>query len=576
VLLLALTAISFVHFRGPAEEKRILKMSVLPPEKAVINPSSIPAISPDGHRLAFVAGVDGKDLLWVRDLDSLAARPLPGTDGAIEPFWSPDSRFIGFFAGGKLKKIDVAGGPAVSLCDVAGQGYGGSWSKNDVVVFSPNNFGGLFRVPAAGGSATPLTTSDQASGEITHRLPWFLPDGHHFLYTATDFNKAAAYVADLDSKTRRELSNVASNAVYVAPGYLLFVRERTLMAQHFDADKAQATGDAVPVAEQVDVSGGVTGQAQFSASQNGVLTYVSGGAGGNVQLTWFDRSGKVLGTVGPPGDLQWPEISPDGSTVVVDRRDPGTGFPDLWLHDLARGTASRLTFNSKANEYPIWSPDGSHIVFSSSRDGGLNLYQKAVSGNAKEEALDKAPLLKKPVDWSRDGRYIIEEIIGASKTGFDIWVLPLFGDRKPFPYVQTEFVERWAKLSPNGQWLAYRSNETLRNEVYVQTFPTPGGKWQVSTNGGDRPVWSRDGKELFFIAADQKLMAVEIKGDTVKGGAKFEAGVPKPLFDTRLLGNAFTWFDVSKDGRFLIPTPTELSANAPMTVVVNWTAGLKK
>jgi Tol biopolymer transport system component len=580
IAVVAALALAFLHFRGATNELRVLKLSVLPPEKAAFAARSLPAVSPDGRRVAFVATADGRDVLWVRDLDSLAARPLPGTDEAQEPFWSPDSRFIAFFAGGKLRKIDLAGGPALSLCDAA-QGLGGSWSKNDVILFAPSPVAGLFRVAASGGSATPVTAPDPALGEIRHRFPWFLPDGHHFLYLgwSLDPEKTAVYVADIDSKSdsqmRRRVLAADSNAVYTPPGYLLFLREGTLMAQPFDAGKAQTTGDPVPIAEHVDSnSGGVISQGQFSASQNGVLAYTSGGAGTNVQLTWFDRSGKVLGTVGTPGILHWPAISPDGTTVAVDRMDPQTGIYDLWLHDLARGTTSRFTFNSRTNEYPVWSPDGSHIAFASTRDGGLNLYQKAASGAAQDEALDKAARTKRADDWSGDGRYILEEIQDP-KTGSDIWALPLFGDRKPFPYLQTEFNESHAKLSPNGQWLAYQSNDTKRIEVYVQTFPTPGGKWQVSANGGDRPVWSRDGKELFFIGADQILMAVEVKSDAGKGGGKFEASVPKPLFDVRLETNQ-VWFDVSKDGSFLMPTSTVQAATVPMTVVVNWTAGLKK
>ena len=572
----ALALGTFAHLHRTTEEPDVIKLSVLPPEKASFNVRSIPAVSPNGRRLAFVATLDGKNELWVRDLDSLAARPLSGTDGADHPFWSPDSHFIAFFASGKLKKIDVAGGPGVSLCDAAigGTGYGGSWSKNDVILFSPAGNVGLFRVSVAGGNATPVTTLNQA-GEMSHRFPWFLPDGHHFLYTAvtSDPEKSAVYVGDLDSKNRRQIVAGNNNAVYVPPGFVLFVREHTLMAQPFDPTKLQTSGDPAPIAEGVDLSS-VNAQSQFSSSQNGVLAYTSGEFGTESMLTWFDRNGKVLGTVGTPGNVLWPAISPDGNTVVVDRRDPQTGYFDLWLQDLVRGTASRLTFNPKSNEFPVWSADGSHIAFTSLRDGAGNLYQKTATGAAQDEALDKAARGKRADDWSRDGRYIIEERFSDPGTGFDIWILPVFGDRKPFPYLQTEFNERWAKLSPNGEWLAYVSDETKRNEVYVQTFPTPGGKWQVSTNGGDRPLWSRDGKELFFIGGDQKLMAVEVKGDTAKGVAKFEADLPKPLFDTRI--PFFGWFDVSKDGRFLMPAPVEQSANVPISVVVNWTAGLKK
>ena len=571
MLALALGLVSYRHVRE--ERPRVLKMSILPPEKATFTATSLPAISPDGRRLAFAATLDGKDSLWVRDLDSLAARALTGTDGASYPFWSPDGRSIGFFADAKLKRIEVAGGPALTLCDATAV-RGGTWSKNDVIVFGVLN-GGMFRVPAAGGSATTLTRLDQASGETSHRFPWFLPDGRHFLYTtqnATDTEKTSVYVADLDSKSRKFLVAADSNAVYTPPGYLLFVRERTLMALPFDAGKLQTTGDAVPIAEQVDYVSG-RNQNQFSASQNGVLAYTSGGGGGTPRLTWFDRSGKAVGTLGAPGGLVLSvRISPDGKTVAVDRLDKAF---DIWLHDLVSGTISRFTFGPKNNAFPVWSPEGSRIAFYSDRDGIAHAFQKVTNGTAQDEVVDKPlgdpPRATRVDDWSRDGRYIIESLDNTGKTKGDIWVLPLFGDRKPFPYLQTEFNERLARLSPNGQWLAYTSDESKRSEVYVQTFPTPGGKWQISTNGGSRSVWSRDGKELYFLGADGKMMAVE-----VKAGAKFEAGLPKALFDARFPGGNTAWYDVSPDGRFLIPIQLEQTANAPMTVVINWTAGLRK
>ena len=454
---------------------------------------------------------------------------------------------------------------------------GGSWSKDGVIVFAPDTAGGIFRVAASGGSVTAVTALNHSSSEVAHVFPWFLPDGRHFLYTAmsNDVNNSGVYIGDIESKNdsgnQRRIVSTVSNAVYV-PGYLLFLRDRTLIAQPFDAGKTITTGDAVPIAEQVNYwSDSYSLVGKFSSSQDGVLAYTSGSDQGNLQLTWFDRSGRVLGTVGAPGFLQRPAISPDGKTVVVDRRDPQTGFYDLWLHNLERGTASRLTFDSQTNEYAAWSPDGSRIAFSSSRDvgPGLNVYQKPTNGASQDEVLDKAPKNKIVVDWSRDGRYIIEVVLDA-KTKRDIWVLPLFGDRKPFPFLKTVFDERNAKVSPNGQWLAYTSDETKRDEVYVQTFPTAGGKWRLSTDGGGYPIWGREGKELFFIGADGKLMAVD-----VAGGAKFEASVPKPLFDSRLVKLATTWYDVSKDGRFLIPIQIE-QPNESVSMVVNWMAGLPK
>ncbi|HEV2201370.1 MAG TPA: protein kinase [Bryobacteraceae bacterium] len=572
VLAVAALALGFVSYRHVTEEPpRVLKMFVPPPDKAVFQGNSIPAVSPDGRRLALVATIEGKDQLWVRDLDSLTARALSGTEGASYPFWSPDSRTVAFFAVGKLKKIDAAGGPPLTLCDAVGT-RGGTWNKDGVIVFGVIS-GGIFRVPAAGGSAVPLTKLD--AGEIAHRYPWFLPDGRHFLYSAQsgEAGKSGVYAADLQSKDRKRIVGETSNAVYAPPGYLLFVREQTLMAQPFDDKKLETMGDATPIAEHVDSVSSFPNQTQFSISQNGVLAYTSGSSGGGSLLTWFDRSGKMTGTLGVPDVVGWGAISPDGKTVAVDRGDQGA--VDIWLHDLARGTASRFTFGPRTNEYPVWSPDGSHIAFFSFRDGVAHPFQRATSGTAQDELLSK-PLgepshLTVVNDWSRDGRYLILVTFGDPKTRSDVWVLPTFGDRKPFPYLQTEFAELWARLSPDGHWLAYTSDESKRNEIYVQSFPTPGGKWPVSTNGGERSVWSRDGKELYFVSPDGKMMAAE-----VKSGSKFEAGVPKPLFDVRLPGGPNPWFDVGKDGRFLIPIQAEQTANAPMTVVVNWQAELKK
>jgi len=555
-------------------------MTLQTPEKAQF-PSGvyIPMISPDGRRVAFAAMIDGKTGLWLRDLDGLSARLLPGTDGASYPFWSPDSRWVAFFADGKLKKIDVNGGPALTLCDVPQGGRSGTWNKEDLIVYGLNG-GGLFRVAAAGGIPKPLSELDLAATEVIHRFPSFLPDGRHFLYTArsNDPQKTRIYVDSIDakpgSKTRREVLAAASNVVYVprlrgSQGYLLFMRESTLMAQPFDGANARTTGDAVPVAEQVDYFQNVA-QGQFSVSQNGILVYTSGASGGGiVQLTWLDRTGKPSGTVGSPGNIGWASLSPNGSTVAADRKD-ATGQYDIWLHDLARGTASRFTFGPNNNTNPVWSPDGSRITFYSTGIAGAAgvPLQKAASGVGKEESLDNDLRIHVVTDWSRDGRYLIERV-NDPKTGRDIWVIPTFGDRKPFPYINTEFQEINAKLSSNDQFLAYVSDESNRNEVYVQTFPEHGGKWQVSTGGGNYPVWSWDGRELYFISADLKMMAVEVKGD----GAKFEAGVPKALFDVRQSAQ----FDVSKDGRFLIHVPVDQAAtNVPLTVVVNWQAALKK
>jgi Tol biopolymer transport system component len=341
--------------------------------------------------------------------------------------------------------------------------------------------------------------------------------------------------------------------------------------------KLQTSGDAVPVAEHVG-STAIDIRAYFSSSGSGVLAYDSPSTVsqfGYSQLTWIDRSGKVSGIVGPPGSLAGAAVSGDGNSVTVSRLDPQSGLFDVWLYNLERRTNSRFTFNSQNNLWPFWSSDGSHIVFYSSPGGSSTVYQKATSGAGKDEILDKSTGVRSAVDRSNDGRYLIEQAIGDSQTGYDIWVLPLFGGKKPLPYLQTNANESSPRLSPNGQWLAYQSDETKRNEIYLTTFPQPGGRWQVSANGGSTPVWSRDGKELFYIGADGKMNAVE-----VKVGPKFDAGVPRTLFDVHMTGGLNgTFYDVGKDGRFLIPVPAVPAGQGgtePITVVVNWTVGLKK
>lgn len=539
------------------------------------------AVSPDGRRVAFVATAEGKSgwMVWVRDLNSLTAHQLPGTEGESgDPFWSPDSRSIAFMAGGKLKRIDLSGGPAVSLCDALGS-VGGAWSKNDVILLSPKADGALFRIPASGGSLTPVTTLDKKLSESSHRGPSFLPDGHRFLYTAytAEEEKSTVYVGDLDSKddlkTRRRVLTANSNVIYTPPGYLLFMREQTLMAQPFDPDKAVTTGDPVPVAEQVDYASSYS-QGTFSSSENGVLAYFSGTLGANGPLTWIDRSGKPLGTVAEAGvDAGLPAISPDGSTVAYGRFDSQAGSREIWLHDLVRGGESRFTFNSKVNLSPVWSPEGNSIAFSSNRDGAVYTpYRKAVHGASAEETLGSDGQTTMTDDWSRDGHYLLESKLNPRTSNFSMWILPLVSDKpggqKPYPCLRSEFRMGNARLSPNGQWLAYQSDETKRFEVYVGAFPdSAGGKWQVSINGGTLPHWSRDGKELYFISPDGKMMEVD-----VKAGPGFQISTPKPLFGG--VQNA-AGYDVSKDGRFLVAVRLPLSSKGTMNVIVNWSAGLK-
>jgi len=561
-----LATLGFTHYRE--EPPRLTKLQFPPPEKgSIIQANGPPAVSPDGRRVAFRAVVDGKAMLWVRDLDSLVTRVLPGTGNGIAPFWAPDSRNLGFYAPGKLMKIDVTGGPAITITNANTAAVrGGTWNRDDVILFVPNA-GAVMRVPAAGGTATLATELDASRKEISHRLPWFLPDGRHYLYTGVSSNpeQTAILVGDLESpKDHKLVVQAGSNGQYVWPGYLLFVRDHTLMAQPFDASKLATTGDARPIAEQVDVNGTY---AYFAASQTGVLAYTSGGSGdGTVQISWYDRSGKVVGTVGKPVGVNNPRLSPDGKMVATDRLDAGSNNHYIWLHDLARGTEQRLTFSGD-NSWPVWSPDGLRIAFRRMPDG--KVLARAADGTGAEEVLEAAN--KIPMDWTRDGGFLLSATPGATpKTGNDIWALPLSGkDPKPLPLRQTEFTEWHARVSPDGRWMAYISNESKRSEVYVVGFPGLNGKWQISANGGLYPEWSPDGRELYFISAQNKLMAVRITP-----GAQFQPGIPQPLFDVRL-ANTSSSYDVSADGRFLIPTPVEQSASVPMTVVLNWQQGLK-
>ncbi|MFN2480058.1 MAG: protein kinase, partial [Pyrinomonadaceae bacterium] len=518
--LLAALPFAIAHLRRAPVEERVLRLSLLPPENASMS-RIVPAmaLSPDGRRLAFIATFEGRELLWVRSLDSHSAQALPGTEGASgasPPFWSPDGRFIGFFGGGKLKKIEASGGPPQSLCDTAAS-RGGTWNRDGVIIFGDTS-GPLYRVSASGGEPTPVMPLDQSRLESSHRWPQFLPDGRHFLYfvRSGQIESRGVYVGSLDSKETKRLIPTALNATYAPPGLLLFMREETLMAQKFDAEKLELAGEPFPVAEHVAYNIGL-GRGAFSVSENGVLAFRSG-SGDRDRLLWFDRGGKQIGTLGAPGIYFTLWLSPDERQAAVESTDPRMGTPDIWLFDLARGIPSRFTTDPAGDTSPLWSPDGSRVVFSSSREGVRHLYQKIASGGGQEELLFKSSEEKVPDDWSSDGQLILYQTLNP-KTKWDLWVLPMSGDRQPAPFLRTEFNEVQAQFSRDGKWVAYTSDVSGAPEVYVQTFPASGGRWRVSTGGGSQPRWRRDGRELFYIAPDRKLMAVSIKP-----GAAFEAG----------------------------------------------------
>ena len=572
----AVLAFVLPYLRRAAEEAPVTHLSIPLSEELRVGDDL--AVSPNGRRVVFVGNqAPEKRMLYLRALESSDPQPLAGTERAQFPFWSPDSRFIGFFADGRLKKIDTTGGgPPQTLCDVpdspGGPGRGGTWNSEGVIVFAPSSTGGLHRVSEGGGPSTPITRLDESRQEESHRWPYFLPDGHHFLYFIRSIQPQnnAVVVGVLDGKdTPRRLMSGESNVAYAPPGYLLFWRDQTLLAQGFDASQLQLKGDTFPVAQKVRYFS-PTSLAAFSVSNNGTLIYRSGDFNTN-QPVWFDREGKQVATLGPPADYRALQLSPDQKRVAVTLADPQTRGMDVWLFDLARGAnSSRFTFDAAADSDPIWLLDGNRIVFTSNRSGKFDLYQRSVSGVGNDELL--VPSDNPKMTHACSSQFLIYEERDPKQKA-DLWGLPLLGERKAFPLLRTDFNETNADLSPDGRWIAYASDESGRFEVYVSTFPSLEHKVKVSTDGGNLPLWSHDGKELFYIAPIRKLMAVG-----VKAGTSFEPGLPKELFETRIAGGpGGRRYDVANDGkRFLIVTVIEADKPSPINVVLNWTAGLKK
>jgi Tol biopolymer transport system component len=553
-----------------------VRTSIVLPETAPVRAA---VLSPDGTRLAFVArDSSGKSVLWIRPLDSLAVQPLAGTENPSFPFWSPDSRMIGFFADGRLKKIDALGGPVQTLCD-APISRGGTWSSAGVILFAPH-LGPLYRVSASGGIATPVTRIDPSRGEDSHRWPFFLPDGQHFLYLVTSVStgeekaKTGIYVGSLASTGEAFLLRANSSVTYAPPGYLLFVRERNLLAQLFDPKALMLAGDPFPIAEKIQQYA-QTYSALFSASNNGLLLYQAQSGAGVSQLVWFDRSGRSIGSLGEPCVCANPRLAPDGKRVALDVNDARTGNSDIWIYALSGGIPTRFTSHPAYDAEPIWSPDGRQIVFVPYRNGRQDLYQKSSSGAGTEDRILQSSRTKFPTDWSPDGRFILFRVLDAN-SNFELWVVPLTGDGKPIPFVRTASGASDGQFSPDGRWVAYSSNDSGTWEIYVAPFPGPGGNWKISTAGGTQPRWRRDGRELFYVAPDTTLMAVD-----VEPGPTFEAGAARPLFRARwrepVSANDLFAYDVSADGqRFLINTEMKEAVPLPLTLVVNWTAALKK
>ena len=559
---MAAFAIAFA-LRAP-KKPEVVRFEIAPP--TTVQSQDAPRISPDGRYLAY-SGTDSTGTLrvWLRPLSATAATPLPGTEGVTQrPFWSPDSRYLGFFSGGKLKKIQIVGGPAVTICD-APTGADGSWSRGGVILYDGGGNDPIRRVPSSGGIPTAEVVGDSTRGELAG-WPFFLPDGKHFVYMLLGSSSRLMF-GELGSKRHRELGPIESRVEYVPPGYLLFVRSGSLVAQPFDAASGRFKGEPFPVVEPVRTA--PNGGADFSTSESGTLTYASGRSQ-NTRFQWVDRSGKELSTV-PTGELPSilnPALSPDGRRVAFRTQDPQTGTRDLWVADLARGVSTRLTFDPGNENNPTWSPDGSWIAYWSTNKDANGLWMRSAVGAGQAEQLLKTNDETRVTDWSRDGRTIVYELHAGARPP-EIWYLPLEGDRKPVQFLHGPFGFSQARLSPDGKWLAYSSEESGKAEIYVQPFPQGGGKWQISTAGGNDARWSRDGKELFYLAADQKLMAVPLRTTPA-----FEADVPKPLFQTLVVfpGAAVrTHYDVTSDAqRFLICTAAGREAVTGTQVVLNW------
>jgi eukaryotic-like serine/threonine-protein kinase len=567
---IAAAALVMAYFANQ-KQLPVLRVEINPPDKLQFNLSGDNAgpamISPDGHYLVFSVNSSTGTQLYLRALDALSAQALPGTESAMFPFWSPDSRSIAFFTGEKLKRIEVSGGTPVTICDSV-LGRGGSWSPDGTIVAAISYNTGISRVAANGGTPTLITTVDNVTYS-SNRWPWFLPDGKHFLYVAINHDNVisrdtAVFIASSDGKENRLLFHTLSSAIY-ASGRLLFQRESSLIAQPFDPSSGKFTGEAQTLSENVQYDTSLW-RANVSASSNGMLVYASGTASGTQKLAWYDRSGKQLGTVGDPGVFFDLNLSPDEKKLAV--TEMNTTSATIWVRDLDSKLKTRLTFSGGAHLSPIWSPDGHQIAFAANQQTAVAV--KTIGGNEPEQILlsSRDAVFSALSGWSRDGRFLIfQEGVGLN---LNIWVLPMFGDRKPFRYLNLPFHEFQGAFSPDGRWVAYSSDETGRPEVYVAAFPWTGAKAQVSNGNGVEPQWRSDGKELYYWDFTG-ISAVEVNG----AGAAFQVGSSKHLFNMSIRG-LDEEYAVTRDGqRFIAITPTE-GISQSLTLVQNWQAELKQ
>lgn len=571
------------YFWRPEPAAQLIRVSLPPPpDGAYTSLSSLSgwlAVSPNGQLLVFAAQAKGSGpQLWVRALDTLVSRPLDGTQDGFAPFWSPDSQWIAFFSRGKLKKVEASGGPVETLCD-APLGRGGTWNREGLILFSPNLSQPLYEIAATGGMARPLTQIDASRQEVTHRWPTFLPDGKHYIFFVRGANQGATgiYGGVLGSNQHTLLMASSVNGVFAEPGYLLFLRGDTLMAQPFDGKRMQVTGAAVQVATGISFTPTIS-SGSFSVSQTGMLVYSSEGAVIGRELGWYDRQGKQVAKLGSPEYASYPELSPDGKQLAIRLfTQPGGSF-EVWVYDLARGVHARESFTALTGVAPIWSPDGLQIAYSHSvpQISGDHMHVLKVGGTGKEELLEQ-PFLESlanyPSSWSADGNFLLFD--RQDKSGkISVWVLPMQGNRKPYPFLETQFNVHLAKFSLDGRWVAYVSNDSGQDEIYVSPFPGPGARVQVSAGGGTQPRWRKDGRELFYLSPQAKMMAAEV----VAGAQDFRVGTVRELFALSGLGAVPGYlYDVTSDGqKFLVIQDFVHTSTAPLTLVVNWDAELKK
>jgi Tol biopolymer transport system component len=570
LIAIALGAAAGIFLHRPVQSAQAIRTVIDPPAKTILNligdSAGPPVLSPDGSSVAFAAtGAEGKTALWVRQMNMLEARMLTGTENAIFPFWSPDGRSLGFFADGKLKTIDLNGGSAQTVAD-APFGRGGAWGPGGVIIFSPTTQAGIVRVGAGGGTPAPVTKVDTAQ-HTSHRWPFFLPDGKHFLYLAIhhDPSRSASdvvYYASLDGRENRELLRSQSNAVY-GSGYILFARGDQLMAQPFDPANGTLSGEPKSVAKGVanDIS---TWHMDASASDDGLLVFGSGGTG-DWQLVWMDRGSKNIGTIADKlTNLQDFRLSPQGDRIAL---QIDTGVNDVWVLDVARGVKTRLTFGPVSNTFPVWSPDGKWIAYTSDRNGRSNLMRKPSDGSGAEELLLTDEQIDVGSDWSRDGKYLIYSRGGPLGASGSIWAVPLEGERKPWQVLSPG---GQARLSPDSRWLAYSSDESGGPEVYVVPFRGGQGKWQVSANGGHAPRWSKDGKELYYIDPTFNVFAVPVR----EVGGALQFGAVQTILTSWTAPQVV--YDVSPDGKKILLDRVSQQVSQSVTVMTNFTAGLQK